>query len=78
MDWKTYLKADSLASDSFCQELERLKAEALRQMEQADNFDQVLEARGGKKMLDLLQASFTMMEREEKSRVAYLRRSQGK
>ena len=78
MDWKTYLRADSGASDSFLQELERWKAEALRQMEQADNFNEVLEARGGKKMLDLLRAGFTMTEREEASRVRHLQRAQGK
>ena len=51
--------------------------EALRQMEEAEKFEQVLEARGGKKMLDLLQASYTIIDREEKSRVAYGRKIRG-
>jgi len=65
MHWREALRKDAEANQTFTARLEVLKDAAVRQMEDAAVWEVVLEARGKKKILDLLLTELKMDDREE-------------
>ena len=64
MDWRTYLRAEPDVLEDFRLTLEALQKRALRQMDTAQSWESVLEARGAKKSIDALMRYLTMDEQE--------------
>jgi len=67
MDWRTYLRAEPEVLEDFRLTLEALQKRALRQMDTARSWEEVLEARGAKKSVDALIRYLTMDEQEAKT-----------
>lgn len=65
MHWREALRKDSEAKQTFTSRLEALKDTVVREMEDAPSWESVLEARGKKKVLDLILNEMKMDDREE-------------
>jgi hypothetical protein len=75
--WAEYLNRDNTALSDFLAELNKLELEQVVKM-MSDPWEMVLEARGAKKMLALLQRMATLKQREEESHARYSRQAQGR
>lgn len=75
--WAEYLSRDQLALSDFLAFLNSLELEQAKRMME-DPWEGVLEARGAKKMLALLQRMTTLKQREEEAHGRYSRQAQGR
>ena len=75
--WAEYLNRDKTALSDFLAMLNGLELEQVEKLLNGP-WEDVLEARGAKKMLALLQRMVTLKQREEESHVRYLRQTQGR
>lgn len=73
MDWLTTLKQDPDAVASFVETLEALKKRAVRRMDEARSWEEVLAARGEKKLAEQLLTSVTMADEEERAYARFRR-----
>ena len=64
-DWRKHLRQDDEAYQAFISYIESLKMRTIREMEEAATWEAVLQARGGKMFLAIIEASLTMDAKEE-------------